>query len=97
MMSIGSRKFVVVSIIVVVLLLANAGAIVGWLYSVGVIPLAEHIRSEYVTGTAIAITVALLILLPGRAVWAICVRRCPVCDSLLLRRGRYCGECGSRV
>ena len=97
MMSIGSRKVVIASIIVAVLLLANAGTIVGWLYSVGVIPLAEYIRSEYITGTAIAITVALLVLLPSRTVWAICVRRCPVCDGLLLRRGKYCGECGSRV
>ena len=96
-MSIGSRKFVVAGIIAVVLALANAGTIVAWLHGVGVIPLAEHIRSEYVTGTAIAIIVALLILLPGRAVWAICVRHCPVCDCLLLRRGKYCGECGSRV
>ena len=96
-MSIGSRKLVVAGVIVVVLVLANAGTIVAWLYGLGVIPLVEHIRSEYVTGTAIAVIVALLVLLPGRAVWAICVRRCPVCDCVLLRRGRYCGECGSRV
>jgi len=24
-------------------------------------------------------------------------RRCPVCDHMLLSRGRYCGECGSKV
>ena len=96
-MSIGSRKFVVVSIIVVVLLLANASMIVGWLQGIGLIPLAQYIRSEYVTGTTIAIIVALLVLLPSRVVWAVLVRRCPVCDGLLLRRGRYCGECGSRV
>ena len=97
MMSIGSRKLIVVAVIAAVLVLANTGTIVAWLHGLGVIPLAEYIRSECVTGTAIAVIVALLILLPGRAVWAICVRRCPVCDSLLLRRGRYCGECGSRV
>jgi hypothetical protein len=96
-MSIGKRKLLVTGVIVAVLVLANAGAIVARMRSIGVIPLAEHLRSEYVTGTTIAVIVALLILLPGRAVWAISVRRCPVCDAVLLRRGSYCGECGSRV
>ena len=96
-MSIGIRKLLVAGAIVVVLALANAGAIVGWLQDLGVIPLAQSIRSDYVTGTAIAVIVALLILLPGRAVWAICVRRCPVCDAAMVRRGKYCAECGSRV
>ena len=96
-MSIGSRKLVVGSVVAVVLTLTNAGTIVAWLQGIGLIPLAEYLRAEYVTGTTIAVIVALLVLLPGRVVWAICVRRCPVCDSLLLRRGTYCGECGSRV
>lgn len=96
-MSIGSRKLLVAGSIVAVLLLANVGAIVAWLQGLGVIPLAEYVRSEYLTGTAIVVILALLILLPGRAVWAICVRRCPVCEAVLLRRGRYCGKCGSRV
>ena len=96
-MSIGNRKLLVAGFVVVVLTLANTDTILAWLRQLGVLPLAEHIRSEYLTGTAIAIIVALLVLLPGRAVWAICVRRCPVCDSLLLRNGKYCAECGSRV
>ena len=96
-MSIGSRKLFVAGSIVAVLALANAGAIVAWMRDVGVIPLGQHIRSEYATGTAIAVIVALLILLPRRAVWAVCVRRCPVCDAAMVRRGRYCAECGSRV
>jgi hypothetical protein len=96
-MSIAKRKLLVASVIVAVLMLANAGTIVAWMQGVGLIPLAEYLRAEYVTGTAIAVIVALLILLPGRAVWAICVRRCPVCDAVLLRRGKYCGECGSRT
>ncbi len=96
-MSIGGRKLAVISAIVAVLLLANAGTIVAWLQGLGVIPLAECVRSEYLTGTAIVVILALLILLPGRAVWAVLVRRCPVCDAALLRRGMYCAECGSRV
>ena len=96
-MSIEKRKLLVAGSIVAVLVLANVGAVVAWLQGIGLIPLAEYLRAEYVTGTAIAVIVALLILLPGRAVWAICVRRCPVCDSLLVRQGKYCAECGSRV
>ena len=96
-MSIGKRKLLVSSVVAAVLILANAGTITGWLRELGVIPLAQHIQSEYVTGTAIAVIAALLILLPGRAVWAISIRRCTVCDAALLRRGSYCGECGSRV
>ena len=67
-MSIARRKLLVASVIVLVLLLANAGTIVAWMQDLGVIPLAQYIRSEYVTGTAIAMIMALLILLPGRAV-----------------------------
>ena len=96
-MSIGSRKLVVVGVIAAVLLLANVGTIVAWLRELGVLPLAEYLRAEYVTGTTIAVIVALLILLPSRAAWAVAARRCPVCDAVLLRRGSYCGECGSRV
>ncbi len=80
-----------------VLALANVRTIVTWLQHWGVLPLAEHVRSEYLTGTAITVIVALLILLPSRVVWAVLVRRCRVCDAVVLRRGRYCQACGSRV
>ena len=96
-MSIGKRKLVVASLIIVLLVLTNSGTIVAWLQKTGLIPLAEYVRSEYLTGTAIAVIVVLLILLPGRAVWAMLVRRCPVCDAVLLREGNYCAECGSRL
>ena len=96
-MSIARRKLLVASVIVLVLLLANAGTIVAWMQDLGVIPLAQYIRSEYITGTAIALIVALLILLPGRAVWAVAARRCPVCDATMVRQGKYCAKCGSRV
>ena len=96
-MSVGSRRLLVAAVLVVILSLANAGTIVGWLQDLGVIPFAQYLRSEYITGTAIAVIMALLILLPGRAVWAICARRCPVCHSPLLRHGKYCAECGSRA
>ncbi len=95
-MSIAKRKLGVCVAITAVLVLANTGTIFAWLQDLGVIPFAQHIRSEYVTGTAIVVIVALLILLPGRAVWAISARRCPVCDCVMFRRGAYCAECGSR-
>jgi len=96
-MALCARKLVMVGLIAAILLLANASAIAGWLHHVGVIPWAQHLREEYITGTAITIIVALLVLLPSRVVWAICVRRCRVCDCLILRRGEYCCECGSRT
>jgi len=96
-MSTRSRKVLVASVVLAILVLANTETIVGWLRDLGIIPFAQHIQSEYVTGAAIAVIVALLVLAPGRAVWAVGGRRCPVCDSLLLRQGRYCAECGSRV
>ena len=96
-MSIGNRKLVVVSVIAAVLALANAGAIVTWLHGIGLIPFAECLRAEYITGGTIAVILALLILLPSRAEWVVPVRRCPVCDGVLLRRGKYCAECGSRA
>ena len=96
-MTLATRRLVVILVAAAILLIANAGAVLAWLNGVGLIPLAEHIQQEYLTGTSLAVLGALLILLPGRAVWAICVRRCLVCHSLLCRRGKYCAECGSRV
>ncbi len=96
-MALAARKLIVVGTILAILLFANVGAITRWLHDVGLIPWAQHLRDEYVTGTAITVIAALLILLPSRAMWAAYVHRCPVCDVLLLRRGRYCCECGSRV
>ncbi len=53
------------------------------------------------TGTAIAVIIALLILLVNpkstgsRAVRF--VRRCPVCDKRLIGNPSYCGECRSKI
>ena len=96
-MTLSVRRLSVIGFVAAILLLANAGAIVAWMQGIGLVPLAEHLRAEYVTGTAIAVIVALLVLLPSRIVWATYVRNCPVCDCVLLRQGKYCAECGSRV
>jgi hypothetical protein len=72
--------------------------LVKWLEEKGVIDFARHIRTEYLTGTAITIIVVLLVLLvrPGseRAGF---FRRCPVCDHTIVGRENYCAGCGSRV
>jgi hypothetical protein len=50
------------------------------------------------TGTAITIIAVLLILsVSPRAKTGGLVRRCPVCDHVLLTKGVYCSECGSKA
>ena len=99
-MNLRIRKLIVVSVIAAVILLANVRVIAGWLDDAGLVAWARSLRSEYFTGTALAVIGVLLVLLcpPVRYVvgssWH---KRCPVCDCLLLRQGKYCAECGSRV
>ena len=97
-MSLSTRKATVILAVATVFTVANIWIVANWLEEKGVIGFAEHIKAEYLTGTAITIIVVLLILLvkPG-AERAGVLRRCPVCDHLLLGRGKYCGACGSRV
>ena len=100
-MTLGIRKLIVVSLVGAVVLFANFLLIARWLQEKGVIDMAQHVRMEFLTGTAITIIVVLLILLvrPGYSAaraWA-GTRRCPVCDCVVREGGRYCGECGSRI
>ncbi len=95
-MVLRTRKLVVAGVIAAVVLLANALMIATWLSESGVIGWARYIREEYATGTAITVIVVLLFLL-GSPVRKALVRRCGVCDHFLLRPGKYCGACGSRV
>ena len=97
-MTLGTRKLIVLILVGTIFVLANVWLVVNWLDERGVIDWAKHIRTEYLTGTAITIIVALLILLVGsRRERTGLLRRCSVCDHVLLGRGKYCGECGSRV
>jgi hypothetical protein len=96
MMSPTIRKAVVLGLIGSVLLLGNILFVANWLSEKGVVDWARGIRAEYLTGTAVTIIMVLLILLVSPKHSAL-VRRCPVCDHVLLSRGKYCGECGSRV
>jgi hypothetical protein len=97
-MTLTMRKAVVVGSVIVVLLLANAVAIADWLARLGLVGLAQGLRQEYVTGTAITIIVVMMVLFVRPAgIGPAAVRRCPVCDRELRRPGKYCPECGSRA
>lgn len=96
-MTLAVRKRLVAGSVLLLICLANASVFVNWLAEVGLISWAQRVCTRYVTGTAVTVIAALLILLPSGAVVAICAQRCRVCHALLLRRGKYCSECGSRV
>ena len=94
-MSLKTRKLLLMAGIAVVLVLANVWGIASWLDKAGVVNLARCVRREYLTGTAITIIVVLLVLLMPPA--GQFIKRCRVCQRLLLGSARYCGRCGSRV
>jgi len=96
-MSLGTRKVVVLALVGVLFLIANVWIVANWLEEKGVVGWAKHIRSEYLTGTAITIIIVLLILLVKPGGGRGLVRRCPVCDHVVVGRAGYCGECGSRA
>ena len=97
-MNLTIRKIVVLGLIGSILLLGNILFVANWLSEHGVVDWARTIRSEYLTGTAVTIIVVLLVLLVSpRAKSGGLVRRCPVCDHVLVGRGSYCSECGSKV
>jgi len=97
-MSLGIRKIIVVMLIAGIFLATNILVIANWLADHGVAEKAGWVRREFLTGTTIAVVLALLILLvnPVGRVTSL-GRRCPVCDHRLITRGRYCPECGSSV
>ena len=97
-MSLAIRKVIVLGLMGSILLLGNIPFVANWLSEKGVVDWAWGIRAEYLTGTAVTIIVVLLILLVSpRATGGGLVRRCPVCNHVLVGRGRYCGECGSKL
>ena len=96
-MSLTIRKVIVLGLIGSVLLISNVLLVANWLADKGVVDWARNIRTEYLTGTAITIITVLLILLVSPRRTGSLVRRCPVCDHVLLTRGSYCSECGSKT
>ena len=97
-MTLTIRKIIVLSLIGAILLTGNILFVANWLADRGIVDWAKNIRTEYLTGTAITIIVVLLILLVSPKTKARgSVRRCPVCDHVLLTRGDYCSKCGSKA
>ena len=100
-MSLTIRKIVVLGLIGMVFLMANILLVANWIAETGIAEKAGWVRKEFLTGTAIAVIVALLILLvnprnaSSKAVSLI--RRCPACDHRLIGYPSYCSECGSKV
>ncbi len=99
-MSLTSRKLIALSLIAGVFLAGNILFIAQWLADKGIPETAHWIRQEFLTGTAIAVIVTLLILLvsPGEkrkaSIWA---KTCPVCDAKTKTADPYCSACGSKV
>ncbi len=100
-MTLTIRKIIVLGLIGTIFLAANILVVASWIAETGIAEKAGWVRREFLTGTAIAVILVLLILLvnpkasSGRAVGFI--RRCPVCDKRLIGKANYCGECGSKV
>jgi len=101
MMSLIVRKVIVLGLIGMIFLTANILVVANWIAESGISEKAGWLRKEFLTGTAIAVILALLILLvsprntTGDAIGF--SRRCPVCDKRLVGNPSYCGECGSKV
>ncbi|MHC4536612.1 MAG: hypothetical protein ACYS6K_21900 [Planctomycetota bacterium] len=97
-MSLTIRKIIVLGLIGMIFLTVNILVVANWLAEKGFVEKANWLREEFLTGTAIAVIIALLVLLvnpkSSRAVGF--VRRCPVCDKRLIGNANYCSECGSK-
>ena len=99
-MSLTVRKIVVLGLIGIIFLAANILVVANWISDPGIAEKAGWIRREFLTGTAIAVILTLLILLvspktSGRTISF--TRRCPVCDKRLIGNVNYCSECGSKI
>ena len=101
-MTLTIRKIVVLGLIGIIFLMANILVVANWIAETGITEKAGWLRKEFLTGTAVAVTIVLLILLTsprnsssGRTMSF--TRRCPVCDKRLVGSPNYRGECGSKV
>ena len=101
-MSLTIRKIIVLGSIGIIFLTANILVVANWIAETGIAEKAGWARREFLTGTAIAVTAVLLILLTspknasgGRSIGF--TRRCPVCDKRLYGNADYCGQCGSKI
>ncbi len=81
--------------------MANILVVANWISDTGIAEKAGWVRREFLTGTAVAVILVLLLLLvsPKNATSKLVgfIRSCPVCDKRLIGNASYCGECGSKV
>lgn len=100
-MTLTIKKIIVLGLIGIIFLTANILVVASWIAETGIAEKAGWLRREFLTGTAIAVILALLVLLvspKNAADKAISfTRRCPVCDKRLTGKANYCGECGLKV
>ena len=96
-MSLMIRKIIVLGLIGLIFQAGNILLVANWLAEKGIEQKTNWLREEFLTGTAIAVIIVLLILLvnpknvSGRAIGF--TRRCPVCDKRLIGNPNYCSEC----
>ena len=101
MMILTVRKIGVLGLIGIIFLTANILVLANWIAETGIAEKAGLVRREFLTGTAVAVILVLLILLvspknvAGKSIGF--ARRCPVCDKRLIGHVNYCSECGSKV
>lgn len=97
-MSLTIRKIIVLGLIGIIVLTANILVVANWIADSGIAEKAGWARREFLTGTALAVILALLVLLVGpKSRMGRLIRRCPVCDKALRGSSNYCSECGSKV
>jgi hypothetical protein len=101
MMSLTVRKIIVLGSIGIILLTANILVVANWISDTGLAEKAGWVRREFLTGTALAVILVLLVLLvsPKNTTSKLVgfIRSCPVCDKRLIGSANYCAECGSKV
>ena len=98
MFSLGLRKIILVALIAVIFIVANAWIVVNWLYDRGVIQWADGFCEKFLTGTAITVIAAMLFLsVTPRSSASRLVSRCGVCDAAILGKKNYCPDCGSKL
>ncbi len=93
-MSLQQRRWVVIAVIGIIILLAQFWMIGEWLERHGVLAWAGKVRREFLTGTALVV-IAVMLFLAGSRHKRLGERRCRVCSSPLAQ-GSYCPSCGSR-
>ena len=99
-MTLTIRKFIVIGLVAMVFMAANIVVIANWLAENGVEQKANYLKENFLTGTAITVIIALLILLvplKARSKTMGLTHSCPVCDKRIFGNVNYCSECGSRI